>query len=148
MKLRTKAREKAIQAIYSIFSEIDGEYNEAELLTLVNEKINQVISFDQTELNESQISFTKFLLENTLKDLPEIDKLIKKYAHNWDFSRISLIDKSVLRIAIMEMVFTDTPNKVVINEAIELAGSFSGAKSSKFINGILDAIMHKENKND
>ncbi len=146
MRSRTEAREKAIQVIYSIFSTRDEDSNIKELIPTLKDRIKQVEKFQDKGMTASQTEFIEYLLTETINNLDEIDTLIKKYVQNWDFHRISLIDKSVLRIAIMELVYSDTPNKVVINEAIELAVNFSGVKSSKFINGILDAIMHKETK--
>jgi len=148
MRPRRKAREKAIQVIYSIYSDTDMEDKPTEFTTEIEEKMRQVLEFDRVELNTMQKKFIRCLVINTVENIDKIDKLIKKFAKNWDFHRISLIDKSVLRIAIMEMKYSDTPSKVVINEAVDLAASFSGIKSSKFINGILDAVMHKETNND
>lgn len=147
MRPRREAREKAIQVIYSIYSDLDREKKTLEFNAELQEKMDQILKFERVSLNEMQIKFIKFLVKSTVENIEDIDDLIKKFAKNWDFHRISLIDKSILRLAIMEMRYSDTPSKVVINEAVELAASFSGIKSSRFINGILDAIMHKEVNN-
>ena len=72
------------------------------------------------------------------------DKLITEAAIKWDMSRLSSVDKSILRLAAYQMRFCDDiPKKVVINEAIEIAKCFSGSQSPRFINGVLDAILRK-----
>ncbi|MDL1955583.1 MAG: transcription antitermination factor NusB [Candidatus Desulfofervidus auxilii] len=74
-----------------------------------------------------------------------IDLLIEKYALHWRLERISLIERNILRLAIYEMFhIPDVPPKVSINEAIELAKMYGSETSSTFVNGILDAVFHKE----
>jgi N utilization substance protein B len=70
-----------------------------------------------------------------------IDQLIVTHAHNWRLERMAVIDRLVLRLAVCEMLtHPDTPSKVVINEALELARTFSGDESVAFVNGVLDAV--------
>ena len=69
---------------------------------------------------------------------------IKKNLQNWEFARIALLDKLILRMAITEMLFMhDIPPKVTISEAIEIAKEYSTSESSSFVNGILDAVFKK-----
>jgi N utilization substance protein B len=85
--------------------------------------------------------FAQPLIEGMLAHLPEIDHRITRYCENYEFRRISAVDRNVLRLAIYEMLHRDDiPPVVSINEAIELAKTFSGAESGKFVNGILDRI--------
>jgi transcription antitermination protein NusB len=73
--------------------------------------------------------------------LPEIDERIRRYCENYEFRRISAVDRNVLRLAIYEMLYRDDiPPVVSINEAIELAKAYGGADSGRFVNGILDRI--------
>jgi len=87
-------------------------------------------------------------VEGIVKNLPEVDKLIEKYAPEWPISQIARIDLSVLRLGAYELVYKhDVPPKVAIDEAVELAKEFGGQNSSKFINGVLGSIyrdMEKE----
>lgn len=86
-------------------------------------------------------TFTRDLAEGVLRHLEEIDALIKKYATQWPIDQITTIDRNVLRLGIFELVFYEnTPSRVAINEAIEVAKSFGGESSGKFINGVLGAI--------
>ena len=74
----------------------------------------------------------------------EVDELIKSRSKNWDFDRITLIDKLILRMALVEMIYVDeVPPKVSIAEGVEIAKQFSTEDSSSFINGILDAVYNE-----
>jgi N utilization substance protein B len=86
-------------------------------------------------------SFTRDIVDGVLKHLDEINGLITKYATQWPIDQITTIDRNVLRLGIFELVFyASTPSRVAINEAIEVAKSFGGESSGKFINGVLGAI--------
>jgi len=78
--------------------------------------------------------------------LSEIDASIKKYAVRWKISRLSRITKSILRFGVYELTFTETPPKVVINEAVELAKKYGEDKASGFVNGILNNFARGEGK--
>jgi N utilization substance protein B len=82
------------------------------------------------------------LFEGAVKDTAVIDELIVKQAENWRLERLAVIDRAILRLAIYELRTTDTPPKVILNEAVELAKKFSSEEAGAFVNGILDAV-HK-----
>jgi len=87
-------------------------------------------------------TFAERLFLRTLDYAEEADKLISQHADNWDLTRIALIDRVLLRMALSEFSrFEDIPPKVTINEAIDIAKRYSTNKSGKFINGILDATL-------
>jgi len=91
-------------------------------------------------------SFIKKLLLNIIKKRKTLDEIIEKAAPEWPIEKISVIDRNVLRIGLYELLFSDkseVPPKVAINEAIELAKSFSGEISGKFINGVLGAVYRE-----
>ena len=95
-------------------------------------------------VKKSVAEYAEKLVDITLTDRNKINKKIIKTSDNWDIDRISHVDKALLQIAIAEMLnCPDVPVKVVINEAIELARSFSSDESIPFINGILDGIKNK-----
>ena len=129
MSTRRKAREIALQAFYSYeFTQNDIEKIIEDVLLENDEK---VVSND----------FTLELLKKCVENLEAIDECIKGKLENWDFRRIAIIDKIVLRLAITELLyFEDIPPKVTIDEAIEIAKKFSTEKSGSFVNGILNAI--------
>src|SRR3979411_3059236 len=85
--------------------------------------------------------FAQPLIDGMIAHLPELDDRLRKYCENYDFRRISAVDRNVLRLAIYEMLFRDDiPPVVSINEAIELAKTFGGGESGRFVNGILDRV--------
>lgn len=123
-------REKVLQALYA--HEISGDPAE------------HVIEHNIVGLggHPSEYEFAKQLVMRTIEHDARIDKVIKEKVANWDFKRIAVVDRLILRMAICEfMYFTDIPPKVSVNEAIELAKHFSTEKSGQFVNGVLDAVL-------
>ena len=85
--------------------------------------------------------FANGVVRGTLDRRDEIDAMLSAHAQNWRVERMTVIDRIVLRMAVYEMLAeADTPSKVIINEAIELARSFSGDEAVGFVNGVLDAV--------
>ena len=76
----------------------------------------------------------------------ELDAIIVKHADNWRFERLAAIDRAILRLAIHELRTGETPHKVVLNEAVDLAKKFSSEDSGAFVNGVLDAVWKSEGK--
>jgi transcription antitermination protein NusB len=129
---RRKAREAALRSIYAI--EV-GANTPAE----VSQQIVKVVLTDDTE----GIKFANEMIVQTNDHKKEFDELISKHIKNWDVDRLAMLDKLILRMAISEFLFFEQiPTKVTINEAIELAKSYSTRKSGTFVNGILDAILN------
>ena len=85
-------------------------------------------------------AFARDLLRGVTEELPAIDDLIARHAANWRLERMPAVDRNVLRIAVYEMLRTDTPAAIVIDEALELARRFAGEESVQFVNGVLDAV--------
>jgi len=88
-------------------------------------------------------SFVWQLINGIIKHLPQIDKIIEKAAPEWPIEQITIVDRNVLRIGLYELLYEnkkEVPPKVAINEAIELAKSFGGESSGKFINGVLGTV--------
>ena len=86
------------------------------------------------------------LIKGVIKYLPQIDKIIEKSAPEWPLEQITIIDRNVLRIGLYELLFSnrqEVPPKVAINEAIELAKTFGGESSGKFINGVLGTVYRE-----
>lgn len=96
---------------------------------------------DSREPGEKSIELARELIELTEKELDEVENIIKDHLKNWRWDRLNVIDKSILAVAAVELLHKpDTPAKVIIDEAIEIAKEYSTEKSDSFINGILDAI--------
>jgi N utilization substance protein B len=86
-------------------------------------------------------NFAQHLVEGVLEHLAEIDDFIKKYATEWPLEQITTIDRNILRMGIFELKFDpEIPSKVAINEAIEVAKTFGGESSGKFVNGVLGTL--------
>jgi N utilization substance protein B len=93
------------------------------------------------DVDEEQRQFADALVRGTVSRVAEIDELLAARAKNWRVERMAVIDRLVLRLAVFELLTAaDTPAKVVINEALELARTFSGDESVGFVNGVLDAV--------
>jgi N utilization substance protein B len=132
MRERRKARELVLQAAYA--KELSGD--------TIDETIEKLIN--TSELSEELRQFARKLFTKTMSSDEELDAYIKEKSENWEFSRIAIIDRLVLRIAICEFLyFDDIPSKVSISEAIEIAKKFSTKDSGSFVNGILDAILQE-----
>ena len=89
---------------------------------------------------EARRTFATMLLHGTSEALDRIDPLIETAADNWRLSRMAVVDLTVLRLGVYELLAAQTPPAVVIDEAIELAKTFSGEQSARFVNGVLDAV--------
>ena len=92
---------------------------------------------------EGDTSFIKELVSGVMKYNDELEKIANKYLNNWSISRLGLTDAAILKIAIYELLYTETPKKVCIDEAIELSKSFSDEKVVGMINGALDRVYHE-----
>ena len=86
--------------------------------------------------------FLTYMTQGVLENIHELDKIITEFAPSWPVSHMSIIDRNLLRMAIYEMTMrSDTPPKVAINEAVELAKVFGSESSPKFVNGVLGSVM-------
>ncbi len=103
------------------------------------EKMDEFWDFCPAKPNVRE--FAQPLIDGMVAHLPEIDERIARYCDNYEFRRIAPVDRNVLRLAIFEMLYRDDiPPVVSINEAIELAKTFGGPDSGRFVNGILDRV--------
>lgn len=92
--------------------------------------------------------FSKKIIDGVLDNLEGVDEIISTYAPSWPINQITIVDRNILRIGVYELKFSkDIPPKVAINEAIELAKSFGGPASGKFVNGVLGSIYNAMQKN-
>jgi transcription antitermination factor NusB len=129
---RTRARELTMQALYQL--DVQGE----ELLGFLDR------FFVENEPDDSIRRLAMDWTKGAWKNLSRCDELIGKASIKWRLSRLSPVDKSILRMSVYHLTCcADIPPKVVINEAVELAKKFSTAQSPAFVNGVLDAVMKK-----
>ncbi len=95
---------------------------------------------DNFELPEGARAFAKELVFGTSARREELDELVSAHATNWRISRMSAVDRNILRLAAYELAHTETPTSVILDEAIELARRFGADPSPTFVNGVLDAV--------
>ncbi len=130
MSTRREARERVMQALYA--HEQAGGEPEHFVQTLLNPE------FDDPQTRE----FAERLFRATLNRQEEADEIIRAHATNWDLHRVTAIDRALLRMATTELLaFEEIPPKVSIDEAIEIAKTYSTPDSGPFVNGVLDAIL-------
>ena len=102
-----------------------------------------------TGLDKENVAFVEDSVNSIIDKIDQIDKKIIEYAPKWPLEQMTLVDRNILRIGVYELYFNDAiPAKVAINEAIEIAKTFGGQSSGKFVNGILGAMYNDLNKND
>lgn len=132
---RSAIRESTFKYIYS--SEIQKDVDDTQI---------DVFMEASNITDEKQKEFIKKSIDGINENIEEINELIKKnLKQNWTIERISKIDISILKLAIYEMIYTDTPYKVAINEAIEIAKKYGDDSSKSFINGILASVVKEKN---
>ncbi len=128
---RRKARESALQMLFAE----DLSKSGSDSLT-----DNFWTELGGEGLDERTREFADDIVTGTLKNLQIIDDRIRTRAEHWRIERMAIVDRNVLRLAVYEFLYKDTPHTVVINEALEIARRFSTYEATQFINGILDAI--------
>jgi len=126
---RREARVLTLQALY----EIDSVGHEPE------EVITHLLADE--ELSEENAAFVRELVNGVIQNRAKIDLNIKNFAPAWPVEQISVVDRNILRLAIFEILLNNkVPVKVAINEAVELAKTFGGDNSSRFVNGVLGSV--------
>ena len=130
-KTRSELRVQIMNILYQI-----SIYKIKNITYNVDDVIKENIEID----NE----FVKEIVYGTVTYKNELDNLANKYMKDWTIDRLGFTDIAILRMAIYELIYSNTPDIVVINEAIELAKAYSDDKVVKLINGVLDKIYHEE----
>jgi N utilization substance protein B len=135
MKPRTRARSIALQALY----EID----------MVGHGIGEVIEqrLEEAELDDSLSNFTRQLVMGVWPMVERLDSFIATNAPEWPLDQVAVIDRNILRIALWEFaVYGQTPIKVAINEAVELAKVYGSDSTPRFVNGVLGSLANRQNE--
>jgi N utilization substance protein B len=133
MKVRHRARIAALQALF----EIDCTAHHP--LVVVERRL------DEMDLPQPGVEFMRNLVEGVQAHGEEMDQLIGRYAPEWPVDQIAIVDRNILRMAIYEILYRpDTPTKVAINEAVELAKEFGSDSSGRFVNGVLGSLVATE----
>lgn len=135
MKNRNELREIIMKVLYqvSILEETELDYD-------INDLIKEQLEIENDFVNEC--------VSGILKNKKEIIALANKYLNDWTIDRLNKVDQAILELGIYELMYTETPSIVSINEAIELSKKYSEEAVTKMINGVLDKIYHEEVKED
>ena len=135
MKPRTRARSLALQVLY----EVDvANHPPADIFKL---------RLEESPLTEDLADFARQIIFGTLSLTTTLDHLIAKYAPEWPLDQIAAIDRNILRMALWEFaVFRETPLKVAINEAVELAKLYGSDSAPRFVNGVLGSLADHQNE--
>jgi N utilization substance protein B len=132
MSNRHLARTVAMQTLY----EWDFNDRKKSLVELTRHNLKEFAP----DFNDG--GFSERIVKGVEQNQPDIDEVIEHYAPEWPIQQITIVDRNILRIGVYELKFTkDIPPKVAINEAIELAKSFGGESSGRFVNGVLGAVF-------
>ena len=135
MKPRTRARSLALQVLY----EVDmANHPPADVFRA---------RLEESPLSDELSEFARKIIFGVLPRTTDLDQLIAKYAPEWPFEQVAAIDRNILRIALWEFaIFHETPVKVAINEAVELAKEFGSDSAPRFVNGVLGALADHQHE--
>ncbi|WP_046214945.1 transcription antitermination factor NusB [Paenibacillus wulumuqiensis] len=142
---RRLARELTVQSLYQM------EMNEVKAEEAIMMLLEEAASDNESEVelrDESQLkTYVIDVIGGIWENKEAIDQLLVDYLQNWQVSRLSRVDRQILRLAVYEMVFAEgVPAKVAVNEAIELSKHFGTEESGKFVNGVLGKMIHDLDK--
>ena len=129
MARRSKARAVALQMLYQ--SDLNPDADPRQIRTAIEERLKSA----------ALSSFAWKLFADVMECRSELDARIETVADNWALDRMAPTDRNTLRLGAFELLYTDTPHRVAIDEALELARKFGSKRSSQFVNGILDRLI-------
>ncbi len=130
MHPRRRAREVAFQVLYQ------DDFNPRISPSVGEDLLRRRLG------SEDLLAFGRELVAGVRRNRPEIDRALEEAAEHWSLGRMAATDRNVLRLGAYEVLYAETPPRVAVDEAIELARRFGSADSSRFVNGILDRLMH------
>jgi N utilization substance protein B len=126
---RSRAREVALQVLY------EDDLNPAETA-------DRIEQFIESRLRSTELrTFARSLVDGVRRNRAELDAMLAQIAVNWSLERMAAADRNLLRMSAYEILYTDTPDRVAINEAVELAKRYGARHSPQFVNGILDKLL-------
>jgi N utilization substance protein B len=134
MARRTRAREVALQVLYQ--DDLNPRRNPADDDKFIHGRLQ----------GEELVVFATSLVAGVRRNRGELDALLSKTADHWSLERMAATDRNVLRLGAFEILYFETPGRVAINEAVELAKRFGSRQSAQFVNGILDRLLADHEK--
>ena len=130
MPRRSRAREVVLQVLYQ------DDLNPSHALRAADDFLQSRLNY-----NKELVLFAQDLLSGARRNRPELDELLISQADNLSLERMAATDRNILRLAAFEILYSETPGRVAINEAVELAKRFGSKNSAQFVNGILDGVL-------
>jgi len=132
MSRRRKAREIALQTLYA--EEVSG----ADWRAAFRDNV------ERRKPSEEVVEYAMRLVTNVMDEKADLDRMIKDRLENWALERVSVVDRTILRVALSELLHCpEVPTNVIMNEAIEIAQKFSSADAGRFVNGVLDSLARE-----
>ena len=134
MSSRRKERELALQLLF-----------QQDFSHLTVEEILEIF-WEVNPVDPENREFAEYLFRKASEHRPLIDELIGRHAQHWRLERMPAVDRNILRLAVSEFLYAETPQIVVIDEALEIARCYSTSDSTQFVNGVLDAVREEINQ--
>ena len=131
MARRSRAREVALQVLFAV--DLNPEQLESQTDEFLASRLHN---------NVELIGFSSQLLVGVRRNQQQLDSVLAARTQNWSLDRMAATDRNILRLAAFEILYTDTPGRVAINEALELAKRYGSSQSPQFVNGVLDRVLH------
>ena len=130
MPRRSRAREVVLQLLYE--ADLNPEHDPQRIESFLRGRLKE---------NDELVEFAHSLFNGVCRNADELDDLLTRTARNWSLQRMAATDRNILRLGAFEILYTDTPGRVAINEAVELAKRFGAKQSAQFVNGVLDQFL-------
>lgn len=134
---RHRARQQALQLLF------EWDIRRLPLDEILKGYYESLLVSEESPVKPIRDAFAEALVRGVIAEIATIDESITKHAEHWKMQRMPTVDRNLLRLAVYEMLRTDTPPAVAIDESLELARRFSGEESVHFINGVLDAVRRE-----
>jgi len=135
--IRHVGRQRAVQALFSLENASPAELDQG---------LEHFWASVEEETPRGAVDFAERLVRGVIAHRDELDEAVQEQSENWRMERMARVDRNVLRLGAWELLHTDTPARVVINEAVEVARTFGGENSPAFVNGILDKLARAHGK--
>ena len=132
LSLRSRARQVALQLLYQ--DDLNPEVAPTAVAQFLRKSLKR---------KAAAMEFALSLLDGVREHRAELDQVLAAKADNWSVERMAAVDRNILRLGAYEILYTDTPGRVAINEAVELAKTFGAQQSAPFVNGILDRVLRE-----
>lgn len=132
MPRRSRARQVVLQLLYE--DDLNPQHNMAASDQFLRRRLQE---------DPELVRFARSLVSGVRRNRRELDQMLADRADNWSLDRMAATDRNVLRLGAYEILYADTPGRVAINEAVELAKRFGTRQSAQFVNGVLDRLLHE-----